>query len=596
MGRHGKNRKKDLGAAPAAGHGWEWIDFLIPATAALAALMIYRNTLHNPFVYDDRVTILGNVAIRKLTEFKALLLHDLFRPLVNLSYALDYVRSGLDPVAYHQTNILLHCLNVVLLALLVRRLAPRLSWAQGAGGRSALRLAMATAALLFAVHPMMTEAVSYISGRSELLSSFFFLIAFLCLDAYLFGEKRSRWRLVAGLTAFLCSLASKESAAMLPLVLLASDRLLSPQSLRDEFHRRFRRFHLPLILLISVAGLARVWVFLFVEGGLNTAKLWENLIVEAGVIWRYLGLMLLPVSQSILHDVQAPSGPFDPGALIAILFWILAFGLLFFVRKKAPLAVLGLVMFFLLLAPSHLIPLSEAMAEHRCYTPAIGFFLAVGGLIARGWVGLRGRTARRGLLVAATLVPVLFALLAVERNRLWADPIALWADAARKAPQTWAAQYAYADELRRVGRVGEAAPIFEKATHLRPEMVNAYLNLGICRAQLGDSEGALRAFRKATELEPQNPKAYNNLALLAIRRKDAQRAKSFLEKALSCDPNNLRSLELVAQLYSTEIIAPSKALEACQRLRSLGDPAPWIEECIRRSRAASDRESAGGRR
>lgn len=588
MGRHGKNRKKDLRAVPAAGQGRHRVDFLIPATAALAAVILYSNTLHDPFVYDDRVTILGNTAIRRLTEFKALLLHDLFRPLVNLSYALDYIRSGLDPRAYHQTNILLHGLNVILLALLVRRLVPRLSLAQGTEGRNALRLAMAAAALLFAVHPMMTEAVTYISGRSELLSSFFFLIAFLCLDAYLFGELKSRWSLAAGLTAFLCSLASKESAAMLPFVLLASDRLLSPQPLRDEFPRRLRRFHLPLISLISVAGLARVWVFLFVEGGANVSKLWENLIVEAGVIWRYLGLMLLPVSQSILHDVRAPTGPFDPGAILAILAWIPVFYLLYLLRKKAPLAVLGLLMFLLLLAPSHLIPLSEAMAEHRCYTPSIGFFLAVGGLVARGWLSLRARAARRGLLAAAALLPVLLASATLKRNRLWADPVALWADAARKAPRTWAAQYAYADELRRAGRLGEAEPIFEKATRLRPEMIAAYLNLGICRAQLGDPEGARRAFEKAADLEPRNPKVYNNLALLAIQGKDARKAEAFLEKALSCDPNNLRALELAAQLYSTEIVAPSKALAVCRRLKSLGDPAPWIEECIRSSRAALD--------
>jgi hypothetical protein len=148
--------------------GW-----LAPAAAALLACLAYFNALNNPFVYDDRNTVVANPSLVDLSNVKFLFLYTPFRPIVNLSYAFDRWLWGYQPPGFHLTNIALHALVVVLLCVWVRRL---LSDAGMMLGRDAGAFA---AAALFAVHPMQTEAVAYVSGRSELLCAAWFVAALL---------------------------------------------------------------------------------------------------------------------------------------------------------------------------------------------------------------------------------------------------------------------------------------------------------------------------------------------------------------------------------------------------------------------------------
>jgi hypothetical protein len=133
--------------------------------AALLAVVLYAGTLHNPFVYDDLNEIVENPSIRGLSDLARVLTYNQARPLTNLSYAVDYVRTGLDPVAYHATNVALHATVVILLFVLIRQLSRDTA---GVNARERLLdadLGAFVAAALFAVHPMMTEAVGYVSSR-----------------------------------------------------------------------------------------------------------------------------------------------------------------------------------------------------------------------------------------------------------------------------------------------------------------------------------------------------------------------------------------------------------------------------------------------
>src|SRR5207244_4388477 len=145
----------------------------------LLAGLVYLNALHNPFVYDDYHTVVANPSIQDLRNIRALVLGDVSRPVINTSYAIDRAFWGTEPFGFHLTNVLLHMINVVLLWHLARRL-------------SADRIVAASAAALFAVHPMMTEAVGYVSGRSELLCATWFLAALLCGRRWLLGGG-ARW-------------------------------------------------------------------------------------------------------------------------------------------------------------------------------------------------------------------------------------------------------------------------------------------------------------------------------------------------------------------------------------------------------------------
>jgi hypothetical protein len=148
------------------------------------AAYVYTGGLRTPFVYDDLNTVVKNPSIRDLSDMGAVLRYDLFRPFVNLTFAIDHALWGPEPYGFHLTNIVLHALNAamvfVLLSCLVQDcLAPgRSAWRIDAGPA---RLIPLVGAALFAVHPMMTESVAYVSGRSDVLSGIFSLIAFLLM-------------------------------------------------------------------------------------------------------------------------------------------------------------------------------------------------------------------------------------------------------------------------------------------------------------------------------------------------------------------------------------------------------------------------------
>ena len=190
--------------------------------AVVLAGLVYVNALNNPFIYDDFRLVVENRAIADIREVRAIVAHDATRPLVALSYALDRKVCGPEPFGFHLTNVLLHMINVGLFAWLVwsgcedRRRHP------GSSGQLRAARAAPIAALLFAIHPLLTEAVGYISGRSELLCGAFLLLALHAGRAALLS-KRASWLFVT-LGCWVLALASKETALLFPVVLFLYDR------------------------------------------------------------------------------------------------------------------------------------------------------------------------------------------------------------------------------------------------------------------------------------------------------------------------------------------------------------------------------------
>ena len=189
---------------------------LIALTVATLGAAVYVNSLTNPFVYDDFRLIVENRALAAPGDLQAVVWHDITRPLVNLSYALDAAIWGIRPVGFHVTNVLLHALNVALLFAV--------AWGLALDSRRTPLASAVIAAAAFAVHPMLSQAVGYISARADLLCASFVLLAWLAARRYLL-HGRILWA-VAALDAGLFGLASKEVAAMLPFVLLVYDRRL----------------------------------------------------------------------------------------------------------------------------------------------------------------------------------------------------------------------------------------------------------------------------------------------------------------------------------------------------------------------------------
>ena len=516
---------------------------LAPALAVLAGL-VYLNALDNPFVFDDQRLVMDNPSLRDLSNFVFVLVFERFRPLINLSYALDYQVWGLNPLGYHLTSLGLHMVNVVLLFFLVE--------AAGAEKGAARGLA-ALAAGLFAVHPLMTEAVGYVSGRSEVLCGTFFLAALLAFwRAFV---RRSRWWLGPAVLFWVLALAAKEVAALLPVVLLLADRLLAV----DPERRRLRllRVHLPLLVLVVAAAAVRGGAFLLQESA-NVPRMGHYALTELGVIWRYLGLLTFPAGQSIVHSVREASGPLDPLFLLAGAGLLGLVALAWRVRRRLPLLTLGLSWFLLLLAPSALIPLQQLMAEHRVYLASAGAFLAAAALLRAGAARARDRLAAPRWLPAAAAVGLLLLLsvLTVLRNRVWDDPVTLWRDAVAQAPDVFAAHYALGDAYRQERRCTEAIPHYRRAIQLLPDRLEAQNNLGICLALMRRYSDAEQVFRRVLARDPRFVSAHTNLGLLARLRRRPGEARGHFLRALELDPNNAKARQELEALSRAPLGPP----------------------------------------
>jgi protein O-mannosyl-transferase len=486
------------------------------SAAALAGGIVYSNALRNPFVYDDYHTVIANASIAHVGDLRAVALGAVTRPIVNFSYALDRALWGPKPFGFHVTSMLLHMLNVALLFRLARRFEED---ARGAvPARSAGLLAPFAAAALFAVHPMMTEAVGYVSGRSELLCAMFFMLALMSGRRWMAGRSRDLPYLWGGLTVgcWILALAAKETAAVFPLVLLAYDRLaLMADDARGR--RRLWTIHLPLIAATVAAGVIRLLIFSRLEYP-GAALHWAYAFVDLDVFRRYVWLMLRPSGQTIFHEVAAV-GPFDARSLLAFAVLVAFLWAIWRLRRVEPSASLGMLWFLLALLPSAALTMlnqGEPMAEHRVYLAGCGLFIAAG--VAIRWLDerLAGAGARARVLSGAALALVLvsFGLETMLRNAVWRDPVGLWQESVDLAPTHFRPRLLLGEALQDAGRRDEAMEQYDTAIRLRPSDPDGYVKIGQMLAEVGRWTEAREQFHKALDVDPANAPARRSLTTL----------------------------------------------------------------------------------
>ena len=499
------------------------------------------NALQNPFVYDDFRTILDNGSITNLTDVRAIILRDSTRPVVNLSYAIDYAVWGPAPFGFHVTSVLLHVLNVMLLFLV---------WRQLAGGAHSAATAGLVAAGLFAVHPLMTEAVGYISGRSEVLCGSFFLLAILSFGRWMRQGGGGWWLLAAGLWGV--ALLTKEVAAMLPIVLLAYDWMFLESDVAGR-RRRLVKLHAPLFAVAGVLGLGRLAVFAFLENQEPLAFSWRFVLDQVLVAWRYLALFFVPSGQTIAHEVRPIATPWDPKALAAAAALAATLVLAWRSRRVTRVASFGVFWFFALLVPSSLLfalGRGEGMAEHRVYLASGGLFLAAGSLVGSSMSYLSRVSALARILGYSALVAALLAFSARTflRNAIWADPVKLWREAADKAPTDPLARIVLGEVLHDAGRHQEAVESFQAALKLDPNEPLTYFKLSMCLTESGRAAEATAALDELRSIHPESTMVPTGLGVVALITGDPDRARNHFNQALEIDPRNVLALLWLAVL------------------------------------------------
>jgi len=508
-------------------------------------LLTYVNSLQCPFIFDDIPSIVRNPSIRQLWPLTVPLrsipvgaVHS--RPIANLSLAVNYAVCGLDAPGYHIVNILLHVLTALLLYGIVRRTL-RLARYGDTFLRSATRMAMAVA-LIWSVHPLTTNVVTYVIQRTEGLMALFYLLTLYCVIRGATSPRSAPWY-IAAVVASALGMGTKEVMVSAPLVIFLYDRCFLSSSFRKAWQQRWR-----LHVALAATGLVVVAEFFNTDfavkrGGGDPFTTFQYLRTQAEVIVHYIRLSVWP-SALVLDYLDWPVAhlSFSLVASCAAILAALA-TTIWALRSRPALGFLG-AFFFLVLAPtSSFLPLfGEVASERRMYLALIplvvllvlGFHFALMSVVAA-----RKLTLPQCRWIATAEIAALVAILATvtaHRNHDYCSALAIWTDTAAERPGNWRAVTEVGTALAADGRTAEAIVSYQHALLLRPDYAMAWANWGVTLGMEGKFDDAVAKLQKSLELDPRSASAHYNLGLALSKQDHSDLAKAQFEQALRLDP------------------------------------------------------------
>ena len=500
---------------------------------------MYASSLRVPFVFDDGPSITANRSVRSLVtglfppHGQGLTVEG--RPLVNLSLAVNFALGGTAVEGYHVLNIAIHGLAALLLFGTVRR-SLLILWRAGAARRNpgvdAAWIGFA-AALLWAVHPIQTESVTYVIQRAESLMGLCYLLTLYGFIRGCEAGNHSGW-LGLSIAACLCGMASKEVMASAPLILLLYDRTFLSGSVAEALRVR-RTYHSLLwatlgLLIVLVVGTGNRGGTAGIGINVTPLAYWET---QAPALCHYLRLSVWPSPLIFDYGVSWLKTPWEalPSAFVVA---GLAIASGFALWRRWAIGFLG-ALFFCILAPTSLVPGNrQTLAEHRMYLP----LAAVVILVVYGGYGLLRRFPRRGLVggIAAVGLALCLGAVTIARNRDYASELALYRDTVAKRPDNAYARYNLGKLLAESGQQEEAVAQYREAVRLSPGMEQASYNLGNSLDALRRPREAAAAFRSAIAANPHYAMAHYNLGNVLLELGDKREALAEFAEAVHLHP------------------------------------------------------------
>jgi tetratricopeptide (TPR) repeat protein len=514
---------------------------------AVFVVILYCNSLGNQFTNWDDSMIYGNPQIRSLGwddiyEMFILKKGATYQPIRVLSYAVDYHFWKLNPTGYHITNILFYILTCIMVFFTLRQLSACLR--ERASPDSRGRVAF-FGSLLFAVHPVHVEAVTWLAARKEVLQGFFFFSGF-CL--YIKGrEEQGRKRFiyfVLALSSFLIAILSKPSAVVFSGVILIYEI-----ARRKENFKRFIRDHwlfLSLSLIMSA-----IFVFILMKvmvdaGGIKEYRgdsLPSNFLICVYIFLHSIKLLLLTINYSASYTISVGLPIFSWKNFLFTFIGLFLFVFSLFSLRWTKVIFFSFFFFLIALLPYlNIIPISTVLADRYVFIASFSYAFLLGILFDRLYA-FKHKRFSEGFFKLLSVVLLVFLLccysyMTIHQNKIWENSYTLWADAVEKYPESNMANALMGVVYMDLGMDEKAAEHLEKAVQLLPHDYMSRNNLGIVYGRLNEHEKALQEFSTAMGLSPDDDTIKVNLSVFYQRQKEFGKGEELLKYLQKKNPKN----------------------------------------------------------
>jgi tetratricopeptide (TPR) repeat protein len=515
---------------------------LITAAVTLA----YSNTFLVPFIFDDIPDIIEKAFIKTLSLQNSPFPN---RPILDFTLAINYALSGLNVWSYHLVNLLIHILAALTLFGIVRR-----TLSQGLLGERhapvSIWLALA-ATLLWALHPIQTQAVTYVIQRCESLMGLFFLLTLYFAIRGWHASKTGIWHALAFLSCLL-GVGSKEVMVVAPFLVFIYDITFVHKRIGSGLRQSWG-LYLGLLLCIIAQGVLLLAAApqdatdIFKNTTTGTPSLILSILTQFEIIFHYIRLVFWPDTLSLDYrwPVAMPKGAFFYVAgflfLMAGSFWALI--------RRHPLGFLSAWFFGILSVTSILAVIGKITPafEHRMYLPlaALAVLIVItvyegGGSLFKRLDSSEGRRHLSAKIIGAavlTFMAILLGVLTVYRNHDYRSELSIWEDTVQKQPQSYMAQSYLGVALTEAERTREAIPYFREAVKLDPNFEVGWSNLGANLMKLGQFKEAIMALEKAVKINPRYYTAHSNLGAVLFHEGKKEEGLYHFQQAVKFNPN-----------------------------------------------------------
>jgi Flp pilus assembly protein TadD len=491
--------------------------WLYPFVLVACVFVVYGQTLFFDFVsYDDYDLVkenthfladISNVGTSfTMHAFEAHRSEGVYyRPLLLISYIADYHIWGLRPFGYHLTNLLLHCIAVLLVFHLTRRLLEN-------------DLFALVVSLCFSVHLVQTESVAWIAGRNDVLLGLFVILMLYSYVRYREATSGRGWFFAGTIASATAALLTKESAAFFLLLLPAYDLCMRRMPIRSLVTRLYLSLYAPIGVLLAIYLAVRVYLFGAIIGTeqlYGITPLLTRFEQIPAMISEHLRLLIVPTHLSILHPLEDLFWFGAPGSILAIIITLSFLVAVWLSWNRDRLLCFGLLWVAIGLLPTlNVIPVAVPILEHRLYTVLPGAAIAA----TRSLFLLSNAIHRPKFFVAITLiVVVVLAIGTVHRLPVWRNSEALWTDAIRQSPNVSRAHFNLAGYYFERGRYDSTIVHLRTYIRLNPTEIIGYSKLRQTYFLAGRYEEAATVCRQMIEHDPTSPERYLDLELLYER-------------------------------------------------------------------------------